>query len=481
MLYFSIRYFFIFITSIYLYMKILNLSIKYYFIIPTIILSASLSLIDWYLYSILNITPAFSLILLLFLFSGLLKSKNIKTRIYTSLISSGISYAIYLISIFLISTILYLLFFKEDDHKTLDVINLLLSGFLQFLIVFLLFRIRRFRKGIPDIEKIYEKSSLVFICGLIVILISFAEFIDNASIFIVSFLIITLSSFVVYFEIKKNIKQTYLNTLHTQERDQLELLLHSKEDEILALKRDVDNLSKMIHKDNKLIPAFMTAVEDLYLQNKDSKSDQLLQELHHFMHDRNYTLNYQNKGDDTLQKTGIASIDYVMKYLHLRAMNEKIVFRVAITTEPFSLSDTPCHQNDLRTLLADLGENAVHASANNENSSVYVELGFQEDILFLSVYDTGHYFDYEVLKNIGKSRFTTRLKNGGSGIGLMQTMEILNRYQASFQLKEFTADSDYRKAIHIRFDSRNKREICSDRSELTKLKSIRSDWYFTAS
>ena len=102
-----------------------------------------------------------------------------------------------------------------------------------------------------------------------------------------------------------------------------------------------------------------------------------------------------------------------MKYLHLRALNENILFRVAITTEPFSLTNSSCHQHDLRTLLADLGENAVHASANNENSSVYVELGFQEDILFLSVYDTGHYFDYE---------YFSKGEVLGSGVGVFIKM-----------------------------------------------------------
>lgn len=481
MLLLVLHFYVIFISSTLLYFKILNLSIKCSNVYISLLVSLIFSIVHYYLYENHNIPPTLILTLCLFTFCSILIKKDFRLRIYSSIISSALGCLFFIFSTLFISPITFFIFSTKFTRTTLEIITICSVGIIEIIAILLFFRIKRFRSGIPNIEKSYDINILVLLCLVILILMSFNEIHVSYDIVMTIFLIITLSSFVVYFEIKKNIKQTYLNTLHAQERDQLELLLHSKEDEILALKKDVDNLSKMIHKDNKLIPAFMTAVEDLYLQNKDSKSDQLLQELHHFMLDRNYTLNYQNKGDDNLQKTGIASIDYVMKYLHLRALNENILFRVAITTEPFSLTDSSCHQHDLRTLLADLGENAVHAAANNENSSVYVELGFQEDILFLSVYDTGHYFDYEVLKNIGKSRFTTRLKNGGSGIGLMQTMEILNRYQASFQLKEFSADSDYRKAIHIRFDSRNKREICSDRSELTKLKSIRSDWCFTAS
>lgn len=481
MLLLLIRFFFIFISSTLLYFKILNLSVKRSYIFISILVACTTSYIHYYLYDKYDIPPTLTLVVSMFIYCSVLIKKNILLRIYSSIISSAIGCLFFGFSALFISPITYIFFYTDTIRAILEIITMCLIGIFEIIAIILFFRIRRFRSGIPNINKKNEIHILVLLCFGIIVLMTFGESHISLNITFITIFIIFLSSFVVYFEIKKNIKQTYLNTLHTQERDQLELLLHSKEDEILALKKDVDNLSKMIHKDNKLIPAFMTAVEDLYLQNKNSKSDQLLQELHHFMHDRNYTLNYQNKGDDNLQKTGIASIDYVMKYLHLRAMNENILFRVAITTEPFSLTDSSCHQHDLRTLLADLGENAIHAVSNNENSLVYVELGFQEDILFLSVYDTGHYFDYEVLKNIGKSRFTTRLKNGGSGIGLMQTMEILNRYQASFQLKEFTADSDYSKAIHIRFDSRNKREICSDRSELTKLKSIRSDWCFTAS
>ena len=54
----------------------------------------------------------------------------------------------------------------------------------------------------------------------------------------------------------------------------------------------------------------------------------------------------------------------------------------------------------------------------------------------ISVFDSGDFFSKEVIKRLGKKRYTTHKDTGGSGIGMMTVFELLKIYNASFSINE---------------------------------------------
>ena len=79
---------------------------------------------------------------------------------------------------------------------------------------------------------------------------------------------------------------------------------------------------------------------------------------------------------------------------------------------------------------------------------------FQEKCNFV-IYDSGEYFSKDVLKKLGKKRATTHKKDGGTGIGLMTTFEILKKYNASFSIDETINNPQYTKCVAITFDDKH--------------------------
>jgi signal transduction histidine kinase len=66
------------------------------------------------------------------------------------------------------------------------------------------------------------------------------------------------------------------------------------------------------------------------------------------------------------------------------------------------------------------------------------------------VFDSGIPFTKEVLAALGQQQITTHADDSGSGIGLMQTYEILKAHGASLLIDEFTTDSGlYTKKIQL--------------------------------
>ena len=71
-----------------------------------------------------------------------------------------------------------------------------------------------------------------------------------------------------------------------------------------------------------------------------------------------------------------------------------------------------------------------------------------------------------LLYHMGKKKYTTHKADGGSGIGLMVTWELLKKYQASLIIDENVfVDDVFTKKIMICFDKKNAYKLYSLRSE----------------
>ncbi|MGN1085093.1 MAG: hypothetical protein ACI4QX_08815, partial [Lachnospiraceae bacterium] len=84
----------------------------------------------------------------------------------------------------------------------------------------------------------------------------------------------------------------------------------------------------------------------------------------------------------------------------------------------------------------------------------------------IDFFDSGANFDARVIENLGKKRCTTHKNEGGSGIGLMTTLEILEKKKGSFELEEFRENCLFTKRVSVVLDHRFKTRIFSDRADI---------------
>lgn len=152
-----------------------------------------------------------------------------------------------------------------------------------------------------------------------------------------------------------------------------------------------------------------------------------------------------------LPKTGLPSVDTQLSYMQMRAAEEG--FFLDLITDGSVQDAVPAllSETELTTLLADLLENAIHATAAAGGERILLFLGQKEQGFSIEVSDTGIPFPDEVLHSFGKGRLTTRKDEGGSGIGLETVHKITRLRGASFGVTPLPEGSVYTKTVCVSF------------------------------
>ena len=279
----------------------------------------------------------------------------------------------------------------------------------------------------------------------------------------------------------KRLSQRYLDRLKGNEIADLKLQIQQLSDANSELQKNNEALSKIIHKDNKLIPAMehsvQTLVQSLHFSDEESeaKANELLHYLESVSKDRSgILLNYEHQ-HRSLPQTGVFSIDSMIGYMEQKAYSEGVSLSLTITGSVKYLTEAMIAEDDLSTLIADLLENALNAVRGSDIRYILLCIGIEDDYYSLDVFDSGPPFSEEVLPHLGKQRSTSHAETGGSGIGMMTTFEILRKCSASLVLDETTVSVPYSKKISICFDGLNQFRVKSKRPELLDLQSIRPD------
>jgi signal transduction histidine kinase len=105
--------------------------------------------------------------------------------------------------------------------------------------------------------------------------------------------------------------------------------------------------------------------------------------------------------------------------------------RIAQSIDP-ALRNLPCPEN-LGRVMANLLDNALHATP--ESGSVHLFSTLEEGWIRIVVLDRGCGISEEVLRNAFRPGFSTRLEEGGSGIGLTVAHDIVEALGGSIQLE----------------------------------------------
>ena len=437
-----IKAFFILLSSVYTYGRILNIHLnrKTYFI--TILFSLLSSLTMRFTQN--SISPYSILLMSLFvtLFCSIIYKKKLSLSLCLSILSIGSSYALFASLVFITSPISFLiLLYKLPEHFS-AIIVLFIIGLLQNILLYFLFQTKRLCNGIPEIANAFPENTSIFI-ALLLIVFSSALFIEAnpKRTYLLLFAFILALGIIIWLWWQKTIQTTYINKNNSQQIDILEGKLQERDAEL-------ERLSKIIHKDNKLLAALELSTREILTDTSSEKAQSLLQELNRFSKERSETLHAYESGHETLPETGLFSVDTMLGYLHQRALKHKIDFQLNLEGEIAGITDV-ISEEDLRTIIADLGENAIIATRESEVKNIRLSIERKTDGYALYFYDSGEPFAAEVLENFGKQRCTTHAETGGSGIGLVTTSELTAKYQGEFYITDEDITQPYTKCVVV--------------------------------
>lgn len=464
-----IRYLFTIICSVYGYKKLLNIQkdvLAEICIIPFSIITAFL--ISFINAKIPILTIIFA-VLFINIFCYFVYKKELIISLITVTLSVGISHFLFGISIFILIPITSILYIKLNNAFILDILGMILVGICQNFIMHIIFKIKRFKHGIPDIK--CKSDTAIYLSVLLLFSASLNyQYKDKLTITTVIFFLAILFGLTIFLWWRKRLSDKYINKVY--ERN-----IRILEDTLSTQKTEIENLSKIIHKDNKVLSALRLAVNEQYSNNGENSAElqNLLNEITHLEDERKECLTNYEQTTKILAKTGVFSTDMIINYLLKRANKESIIFDVSITGDiPYMVSDA-IDTYDLNTMLADLGENAIIATSHSAVKNVLLIIGYRENTAFFDIYDSGSEFDAGVIANIGKKRHTTHKDTGGSGIGLMTTYELINKYHATFEIEELYDNKLFTKRVSVLFDNNSRIAIYSNRPEIIAACKSRSD------
>jgi signal transduction histidine kinase len=404
------------------------------------------------------------MIALLGLFMTTLTKTKLNISITATIISTGMSYAILTLSA-VISIFLYVHFLQSIiSEKYAELFFSISTFFIEGLLANIPFRFSRLKRGFTFLNKRGAGSLGIFIgtillCCAIILGQPTGE--ESSLIVIMSALGILICLVGIISFWRSGIKKSYLEYLQAQELEELRAQIAEKEEQIEELMKHNEQLSSIIHRDNKLIPAMELAVREC-ISSSEQNSEQaikrtaILAQLADETAERSGLISTYQINNKKLPSTKVFEIDNLLRYLQNKAAEEQVMFDLIIACDVKYMTTELLDQSKMRTILADLIENAIIAVRTCKYKSILVSIVLIEGFYTISIEDSGVDFQIETLCNLGLEKATTHADDGGSGIGLFSTFEIMKLLNASLIINENKKiKHSFTKKITIRFDGKS--------------------------
>lgn len=403
----------------------------------------------------------------------------LSTKIQRGMFLSAITNAMSIIAMIFASIVNYL--FMKINKLNLtkqNVIEYIIIGIIQFMLIYLFFRIKRFKYGFTFINNEITNNRLKII-GLvisIIILITYTIYFvySNVKIGTIFFILFIIGAFLMIYWIKKSITKYYKEKMKERTVEIQQEQIKEKDETINNLESELANVLEINHKYNHRLSAMEKAVTKLgyKLQANEEFAEEyadILDSLNELSKEYKEEVASINK-ESKLHKTNIFSIDNLLEYMKLEAEKSKIGFELKVNFDINEIIDNKISKNRLETLLADHIKDAIIAINSSENKERKIKVSFDKDKEYqIKFYDTGIEFEVETLLNLGLERTTTHKMTGGTGIGFMTTFETLKECKASLIIEEYNKQ-EYTKAVIIKFDDKSEYRIHSYREEEIKNK-----------
>ena len=418
-----------------------------------------------------------------------IESYGLGHSILISIISFGINYAIFFMSV-MISFIPNVVFSIENRYIGLFILLIIYS-----ILIICLLKLKRLKNGVPFFNRNKNNEyfdMLILSVSLIVIfsVISLGEY-KNITTYKIGYALI-IFAIIMFITIQKSLQIYYKQKLLVQELEETKNELEKKNKEIKELEQENLNFSKTSHTlahKQKALEYKLNQLINQSAKNEPTKNNTNASREDNITHQANKPENieteqiqdirerlaeiskdlYQNEKSTRLAQTGIKRIDDMLKYMQSESEKHHIKLELQITGNIHHMTNKIIEEKDLETLIADHVKNAIIAinHSKNENKSILVKLGKIEENYGLAIYDTGIEFEKETLENLGKKPSTTHAEEGGTGMGFMNTFDTINKYKASLIINEIgkEKETNYTKAIIIKFDQKNEFKIDSYRQQ----------------
>ena len=449
-------------------------------------------IIEGVLYTILipNMIPLIRILIvysLHSLFISKLSKNNLQYTTICTFISLTITYLIYIISTLISSFILKITFPQIQSN---NILILIVTMIVSNLILYQVFKIKKFKNGIAFLqsEKKINNISVIgfFFIGTTIVIYSilgnYRGYMFNTYLF-TGILIEAICMFV---WIRRKITKYYKQKLKEKTIEELENEIKQKDQEISKILKENQDIATINHKYSNRIKSLeeisaqiLSKPEIIEKMKVEFGTDfgDIQKQINKISEEYSKEMQENIKHEKQLVKTGIFGIDNILEYMKKEAEKSKIKFELKINANIKYMIENIIDQSKLETLLGDHIKDAIIAinHSNNTYRSILTIIAIIEDCYEICIYDTGIEFEIETLLNLGTKPITTHKETGGSGIGFMTTFETLKETKASLIIEEKHEmnNTDYTKAVRIRFDGKNEYRISSYRAE--KIKKQKTD------
>ncbi|MCI8961404.1 MAG: HAMP domain-containing histidine kinase [Clostridia bacterium] len=452
------------LCTYYTFSRLLNtksiLNMKFLFVILFTFIITVLHARLKYIYSSTNLIL---FILSLSILYSFITSNKIGYSILVTITSFSLNYIISFVSI-VIEFIPNIIFGIQND-----IISLLLIYTIHFIILFCLFKIRRFKNGFAFFQKNLENEyfdlltlNISTIVLFVSILLSGNHSIDFLSNLLISFIVLGIIMFIT---IQRSLTLYYKHNLLVKDLNDTKAELEEKNEIIEKLEKDIIETGKINHSIAHKQRSLEYKLNELMLNSEIGNELDITDKIN----DVSKQLINISKVSE-LPKTDIVEIDDMLKFQQHECMKNNIDFDFQINGNIFHMVNTFIPKENLEILLADHIKNSIIAvnCSDNINKSILVRLGLIDNYYSLYVYDSGIEFELDTLSNLGKKPITTHADNGGTGFGFMNTFDTLKKYNASLIINELNPPcaDNYTKSIVIKFDGKHEFKINSYRSNL---------------
>lgn len=392
----------------------------------------------------------------------------------------SISMSISLLSICISTSIAFIIFkmlrFSLDSEKLVEYVVI---GTIQFSLIFLFFRIKRFKDGLQFLNGsnynnilnymgIGISAATIVTCGIYGL---------HSDYSLKTFLLILLiaGGILMIYWIKKSITKYYKEKMKERTVEIQQEQIKQQDEKIKNLQTELADVLQINHKYSHRISAMEKAVTKL--GTKLQANEEFAEEYGDILSSiKKLSKEYKEEvasviKETKLPKTNIFSIDNLLEYMKQESEKDKIDFKLNLDFDINEILETKIPQSKLETMLADHIRDAIIAinCSENKERKIKVVLDKEDNNYQIKFYDTGIEFEIETLSKLGLKRTTTHKSTGGSGIGFMTTFETLKQCKASLIIEEYS-DLEYTKAVIIKFDNKNEYRIHSYRAEEIKNK-----------
>ena len=408
-------------------------------------------------------------------------SLTVNTNILHGLVSNIISVSFSLIAMFvstIINFIIYKLMFFDITIET--IIEYVTIGIIQFLLIYLFFKIKRFKYGFSFLQgketmNKENTSKIGILVSSIIIAISLVLSTYSRTTSKILIAILILGGILMIYWIKKSITKYYKEKMKERTVEIQQEQIKQQDEKIKNLQTELADVLQINHKYSHRISAMEKAVTKL--GTKLQANEEFAEEYGDILSSiKKLSKEYKEEvasviKETKLPKTNIFSIDNLLEYMKQESEKDKIDFELNLDFDISEILETKIPQSKLETMIADHIRDAIIAinCSDNKKRKIKVVLDKEDNNYQIKFYDTGIEFEIETLSNLGLKRITTHKSAGGSGIGFMTTFETLKQCKASLIIEEYS-DLEYTKAVIIKFDNKNEYRIHSYRAEEIKNK-----------